>query len=170
MTCADARGAAGIQSWDPARGAARGRPELSLPKGQGMHPVWPRRGPPPTGQAHRPSLLRSRAAAAFTSFLIFLTRTDATAADGQPVGVNGKADPAPRLSGNAMESDKEAAERRRPRLQGWWREPGAPNGWGVGAQRACPCLPRSLPPRPAGRGRSSHCHHPRGVTRHPISV
>lgn len=32
----------------------------------------------------------SRAAAAFTSFLIFLTRADATAADKQPVGVNRK--------------------------------------------------------------------------------
>lgn len=170
MTCADARWAVGIQSWDPARGAARGRPELSLPKGQGMHPVWPCRGPPATGQAHRPSPLLSRAVAAFTSFLIFLTRTDATAADGQPVGVNGKADPAPRLSGNAMESDKEAAERRRPRLQGWWREPGGSRRVGSGCPAGLP-LPPSLPPTQACWTRTKQSlSSSSGVTCHPISV
>jgi len=66
---------------------------------------------PRRGQAQIPSPAgSSRAAAAFTSFLIFLTRTDATAADNQPVGMNRKADLAPRFSGKEMELDKEATE------------------------------------------------------------
>lgn len=48
--------------------------------------------------------------ASFTSFLIFLTRTDATAADDQPVCLNRKADPTPHFSSKKIGFDKEAAE------------------------------------------------------------
>ena len=71
-------------------------------------PLWP--GPAPTqgllwdaggGGPSReasgpdsPTAGTSTASASFTSFLIFLTSTDATAADNQPVDVDGEADPA----------------------------------------------------------------------------
>lgn len=65
----------------------------------------------------------SRAVASFTSFLIFLTRADATAVDNQPVCVNRKADLAPRLSRKKIELDKEAAVFWDPwSLWGWRQE------------------------------------------------
>lgn len=136
--------------------------------------LWPGPAPrPPVGfwnglprrsQAQSPSpASSSRAVASFTPFLILLTRTDATAADSQPVGVTGKADAAPHLSGKKIELDKEASElwgdleapgvvagtgglpTGRERMQGWDGSSEMPaDPW----DQPCPsfCLPPRLPP------------------------
>lgn len=75
----------------------------------------------------------SRAAAAFTSFLIFLTRADATAADKQPVGVNRKQiQPLVCLVRRWNWTGRQLSFRRTEGSRGGGRSRRAPNRWGRG--------------------------------------